>query len=326
MDLDLPAPAAVDIADLDLHRGELRGYCYRMLGSVFEADDAVQETIVRAWKAADRFEGRSSVRSWLYRIATNVCLDHLASRNRRARPMDLHPSASVDSALSFRPAEAWIEPFPNHELDPAVQAAERDSVRLAFIAALQLLPPRQRAVLILCEVLDWRAAEAAELLGSTVASVNSALQRARATLAEVTHDDAPGAPIDQLQHDLLDRYVRAFEAYDIDALTSLIHEDARQSMPPIEQWLEGRGRILGFWQGPGAECRGSRLVVTQGANGLPAFAQYRKHPSGGYRAWALQVLHVVDGRIAEFSMFLDVERLFPRFGLGLELDEDGAPR
>jgi RNA polymerase sigma-70 factor (ECF subfamily) len=327
---DAPADLAPDIDD---YRAELTRFCYRMLGSVFEADDAVQEAMMRAWRAHDRFEGRSSLRSWLYRITTNVCIDHLNGRQRRARPMDLQGAAAWDGPLSFRPAESWIEPFPDAQppnaaaaADPGEVVAERDSVRLALIAALQHLPPRQRAALILCEVLEWKAADVAELLGSSVASVNSALQRARATMGALDLTDEGAPAVDSLgQQALLDRYLDAFERYDIAALTALIHEDATQSMPPIEQWLASRDDIMAFWQGPGAECEGSRMLPAGRVNGRTAFAQYRKDPNGGYFAWSLQVLGVRGDRIGEFSMFLDTERLFPRFGLPLRLDADGAP-
>src|SRR6201995_58480 len=213
---------------LEQHRSELTGYCYRVLGSPFEAEDAVQDTFLRAWRAFDRFEGRAAFRSWLYRIATNVCLDMLNGRNRRARPMDFGPSVEpVESNLNTLPEVSFIEPIPTSlvsaESDPAERAGQRDTIRLAFVAALQPLPSRQRAVLILCEVLRWKASEVAELLDTSVASVNSALQRARATLEERDIDDTDAAaPMDATQKDLLARYVEAFERYDIEALTSLI--------------------------------------------------------------------------------------------------------
>jgi RNA polymerase sigma-70 factor, ECF subfamily len=198
----------------------------------------------------------------------------------------------------------------------------RETIRLAFVAALQHLPPRQRAVLILCEVLRWKAKEVAELLETSVASVNSALQRARATLAAsgVSADNA-AAPMDDAQRKLLARYVTAFERYDIDALTSLIREDARQSMPPYDLWLRGRADILAWWFGPGIGCRGSRLVAAPVANGSTAFGQYKPSPSGsGYDPWALQVLEIADDGVVEFTFFLDTERLFPLFGLPARLE------
>ena len=313
---------------LEQHRAELTAYCYRMLGSPFEAEDAVQDTLVRAWRSFDRFEGRAAIRSWLYRIATNVCFDMLNGRERRARPMDLGPAWNPDGPIGRTlPEVTWIEPVPDGlvvpaEGDPAEVAVSRETIRLAFVAALQHLPPRQRAVLILCEVLRWKAIEVAELLDTTVASVNSALQRARATLeaSDVSSTD-PVPAMDESQRELLMRYVEAFERYDMDALTSLIQEDATQSMPPYELWLNGRENILRWWVGPGAGCRGSRVIPTVAANGSPAFGQYKPSASGsGYDPWALQVLEIADGRIVELTFFLDTERVFPLFGLPARLE------
>jgi RNA polymerase sigma-70 factor (ECF subfamily) len=285
---ELP-PVAFEIhpEDLERHRRELTGYCYRMLGSVFEADDAVQDTMVRAWKAADRFEGRSSVRSWLYRIATNACLDMLRSRGRRARPMDMGPSSRADAALpNTLPENAWVEPIPDGRLlddnaDPAELAARRETIRFAFISALQYLPPRQRSVLILREVLRWEASEVAELLDTTVASVNSALQRARASLAErdLREVDISSASMPETveQEALLAEYVDAFERYDVPRLVTLLRDDAIMSMPPYPLWLVGPHDISAWFLGTGAECRGSRLVATQ-ANGVRAFGSYRVDP------------------------------------------------
>jgi RNA polymerase sigma-70 factor, ECF subfamily len=313
--------------ELEQHRRELTAHCYRMLGSPFEAEDAVQDTLLRAWRSLDRFEGRAALRSWLYRIATNVCLDMLNGRQRRARPMDLGPARSPDGPIGdILPEATWIEPAPDGLVvtdgDPAEVAESRETIRLAFVAALQHLPPRQRAVLILREVLRWKASEVAELLDTSVASVNSALQRARATLdaSEVSAADA-GLSADDVDRDLLARYVAAFEAYDMEALTALIHEDATQSMPPYELWLRGRDDIFGWWLGPGAACRGSRVIPTKVANGSPAFGQYKPSPTGhGYEPWALQVLRVAEDGIAEFTFFLSTERLFPLFGLPPRLD------
>ena len=308
---------------LEEYRVELTAYCYRMLGSV-DAEDAVQETFIRAWRAYDSFEGRSALRSWLYRIATNVCFDMLESRKRRARPMDLGPAGEPIVENLRTPDQLWIEPMPDGRIvpdgDPAEVVASRESVRLAFVAALQQLPPRQRAVLILCEVLRWKAAEVAELLETSVASVNSALQRARATLEASDATPSTTAPsVDAADAELLERYVAAFEAYDMSALTALIHEDATQSMPPFDLWLAGRGDILTWWFGPGITCRDSRVVAAPAANGAPAFGQYRPKPGGdGYEPWALQVVEIEDGRIVELTFFLDVETVFPRFGLPLE--------
>jgi RNA polymerase sigma-70 factor (ECF subfamily) len=321
-------PAADELEGrLEQHRAELTGYCYRMLGSPFEAEDAVQETLIRAWRRFDRFEGRAALRSWLYRIATNVCLDMLNGRERRARPMDLGPAREPDAAnLHALPEVTWIQPIPDGPLapegDPAQVAVARETIRLAFVAALQHLPPRQRAVLILCEVLRWQATEVAELLDTTVASVNSALQRARATIAAADISAAdPYPPLGEADRALLARYVEAFERYDIDALTSLIREDATQSMPPYDLWLSGRDDIFEWWFGPGIGCRGSRVVPTAAANGSPAFGQYKPSATGeGYEPWALQVVEVSAGRIVELTFFLDTGTLFPLFGLPARLD------
>ncbi|HKO28537.1 MAG TPA: sigma-70 family RNA polymerase sigma factor [Solirubrobacteraceae bacterium] len=313
---------------LEQHRSELTGYCYRMLGSPFEAEDAVQDTFLRAWRAFDRFEGRAAFRSWLYRIATNVCLDMLNSRNRRARPMDFGPAVEpVESNLNTLPEVSFIEPIPTSlvsaESDPAELAVQRDTIRLAFVAALQHLPARQRAVLILCEVLRWKASEVAELLDTSVASVNSALQRARATLEqrEIEATDAV-APMDPEQQDFLERYVDAFQRYDVEALTALLREDASQSMPPFDMWLSGREDVLKWWFGPGIGCRGSRVIPVESANGSIAFGQYKPSDSGsGYDPWALQVLEIVDGKIVDITFFLSTERLFPMWGLPPRLED-----
>jgi RNA polymerase sigma-70 factor (ECF subfamily) len=321
--------ASGELADqFELHRRELRSHCYRMLGSPFEAEDAVQETFIRAWRGYERFEGRAALRSWLYRIATNVCLDMLGGRERRARPMDLGPSRDPDGPVGgILPEVTWIEPIPDglavpEDGDPAAVAIARETIRLAFVAALQHLPPRQRAVLLLCEVLRWKASEVAELLETSVASVNSALQRARATLEAAGLDAEARTPsVDEADAELLARYVGAFERYDMDELTALIHEDATQSMPPYELWLAGREDILRWWVGMGAGCRGSRVIPTVAANGAPAFAQYKPNPDGeGFVPWALQVLEIENGKIVEFTFFLDVEHVFPLFGLPLELE------
>ncbi len=315
---------AVATTELDLegHRRELTGYCYRMLGSAFDAEDAVQETMVRAWRSLDKFEGRSSLRSWLYRIATNVCMDALGAGQRRARPMDLSATAwqpVVDSLAAQRANEAWMEPMTDERIlpdtaDPAEIAAGRESIRLAFVAALQHLPPRQRAVLVLREVLRWRAAEVAELLDTTVASVNSALQRARATLSETQGESGElYDPLDAGQQELLDKYVEAFEAYDIDTLVTLLREDATQSMPPYEMWIQGRDDIRSWMLGPGSECRGSRLVPLT-INGSPGFAQWRPTPEGGFVPWALFALDIKNHQVTNISVFLDTA-LFTLLGL-----------
>ncbi|AUX39710.1 DNA-directed RNA polymerase sigma-70 factor [Sorangium cellulosum] len=310
------------VADLEEHRVALTGHCYRMLGSAVDADDAVQETMVRAWRSLDRFDGRSSLRTWLYRIGTNVCLDILADRSRRARPIEEGPVGTVDDALETRPRTHWLEPVPDARALPAdVDAAEklvlRQSIRLAFVAALQHLPPKQRAALLLTEVLGWSAAEVAESLSTSVASINSALQRARATLSTRDLGDARVSLSDD-QSALVDRYVTAFERYDVDALTTLLHQDAVLSMPPYTLWLRGHDPIRAWLLGRGAGCRGSRLIPTA-ACGSPAFGQYRPAPEGGHRAWALIVLELSGDRVATMTSFLDTETLFPLFGLPSEL-------
>jgi RNA polymerase sigma-70 factor (ECF subfamily) len=327
-DPSLTTSPATDDLDrrLEQHRRELTAHCYRMLGSPFEAEDAVQETLIRAWKGFDRFEGRAALRSWLYSIATNVCLDMLSGRERRARPMDLGPAREpIEANLNVLPETTWIQPIPDGlvvpEGDPADVAVAHETIRLAFVAALQHLPPRQRAALILCEVLRWQATEVAELLDTSVASVNSALQRARSTLAagSVSATD-PKPPLSDADRALLARYVDAFEQYDMEALTSLIQEDAKQSMPPFDMWLRGRDDIFTWWLGPGIGCKGSRVIPTVAANGSPAFGQYKPSPDGGHEPWALQVLELEDGQIGEFTFFLDTKTLFPLFGLPARLD------
>jgi RNA polymerase sigma-70 factor (ECF subfamily) len=322
----LAPPGAAATVDLERHRVELTAYCYRMLGSSFEAEDAVQETFIRAWRGLATFEGRASLRSWLYRIATNVCLDMLGASQRRARPVDMRPARSADTPLpDALPEDVFIEPVPDArvvptETDPAEVAIARESIRLAFVAALQNLPPKQRAVLILREVLHWKAEEVATLLDTTVASVNSALQRARATLGSRNLDaTAPEAPLDDDQQALLDRYVSAFERYDMDALTSLLREDAQWSMPPYDLWLQTHEDIVKWCLGPGIGCEGSRLIPTS-ANGMPAYAQYKPDPAGGHAPWSLQVVELDGTRIKAITFFLDTARLFPMFGLPSHLD------
>ena len=316
-----------EIGTLEHYRIELAGYCYRMLGSTFDADDAVQETLVRAWRGWESFEGRSAVRSWLYRIATNVCLDMLRSRQRRALPMDLSSPVPASTPIGAPlPESVWVEPIPDGAVvpvtaDPAERAVLRDSIRLAFVSALQKLPPRQRAVLILRDVLCWQATEVAELLDTTVASVNSALQRARATLAASASASPAAAPADALgerERELLAKYVDAFERYDIDTLVTLLHEDGSISMPPLELWLRGREDLYGWYVGTGAGCKGSRLVPTI-ANGYPAFGHYKPDYDGnGHVPWCVQVVEIVGDRIGHVHHFLDTA-LFPRFGLPLSL-------
>jgi len=258
-----------------------------MLGSAFDAKDAVQETLLRAWRSLDRFEGRAALRTWLYRITTNVCLDMLNGKARRTRPMDLTPASTADTPLGDAlPETTWILSIPDSRVlpddaDPAEVVVSRETIRLAFVAALQHLPPRKRAVLILREVLRWKATEVAELLGTTVASVNNSLQRARSTLAatDVAATDA-SAPVDDQQRALLTRYVDAFQRYDLESLTALLREDATWSMPPYELWLQTHDEIRRWCLGPGIGCRGSRLVPTA-ANGSPAFGSTSPGPRAG---------------------------------------------
>lgn len=309
------------IAELEAHRPALTGHCYRMLGSAVEADDAVQETMIRAWRGLDRFDGRASLRTWLYRIATNVCLDELADQKRRARPIEEGPAGSVDDPLEKRPRTHWLEPIADAKAlpadsDPSELLVLRQSIRLAFVAALQNLPAKQRAVLLLIEVLGWSAAEVAESLDLTVAAVNSALQRARATLASRSIGDP--APLSESQRLLLDRYVDAFERYDVDELVALLHQDATFSMPPYALWLRGPDAVRGWLLGRGSVCRGSRLIPTQ-ASGSPAFGHYHPNSDGAYTPWAVIVLELSGDRITGWNSFLDTEALFPRFDLPPEL-------
>jgi RNA polymerase sigma-70 factor (ECF subfamily) len=333
---DLPVPfgtvvvrTPIELADIEAHRRELTGYCYRMLGSGFEAEDAVQETVIRAWRNRERFEGRSSVRSWLYRIATNVCIDMSRQVQRRARPLDMGPASPPEESFlgPVLTEVAWVTPLPDagaapEAADPAELALYRESVRLAFVTALQHLPARQRATLILCEVLRWQAAEVAELLDTSVAAVNSSLQRARATLGDRRETLEPES-LDDENRALLEQYVDAFERYDIERLVTLLHDDAFQSMPPFAMWMKGAADIGRFMLEPGpSACRGSILLPTS-ANGCPAFGQYKPDPDGGYVPWALQVLEITEGKVMGMNLFLDVldpVRLFPSFGLPLHLD------
>jgi RNA polymerase sigma-70 factor, ECF subfamily len=325
----MTAVAAAPADIYERHRSVLTGHCYRMLGSVVDAEDAVQETLLRAWKASAGFHGQSSVKTWLYRIATNVCLDMLESSKRtRVRPTDAYdgPVAVTDGmALGTQPREHWVEPIPDalalpaeSDSDPAERAILKESIRLAFVAALQYLPPRQRAVLLLTQVLSWSAAEAAEALGMSVAAVNSALQRARATLDARNPAVVPRA-LTKEQEQLLARYVEAFERYDIDALSKLLHEEATMSMPPYELWLRGRESIARWMLTYGIGCRGSRLVPVESANGLPAFVQYRQ---GGAQPWAVVLLELEGNRVTNLHYFLDTETLFAKFGMPIQLNEN----
>ncbi|MEU0119112.1 sigma-70 family RNA polymerase sigma factor [Streptomyces bobili] len=320
-----------DVAEqLEPFRRELTAFCYRMLGSAFEAEDAVQETLVRAWSKFDGFEGRAALRTWLYRIATNVCLDMAPAAQRRARPMDLFsPGSATAPKLAQLEGSVWVGPIPDERVlsgDPAEVAVGRETIRLAFISALQKLPARQRAVLILREVLAWSAAETAELLETSVASVNSALQRARATLADNggVPDTDTFKPLDETQQALLARYVRAFEAFDVDGLKRLLHEDAVLNMPPYQMWVRGVVQLGEWWLGAGCGCRGSRMLPVK-ANGTPAFAQYRPAEDGnGWTPWGITLLEITDGRISTMTNHMDTERLFPLWGLPMRLTADAA--
>ena len=323
-------PESLDAAALDIYRRELTAHCYRMLGSAAEAEDAVQETYIRAWRAADSFEGRSSVRSWLYRIATNICIDMGRSPQRRARPVDLGPASPPDPALvgGTWSEVHWLSPIPDERVasstDPSTAAEVHESIRLAFVAALQHLPARQRAVLVLCEVLRWPAAEVADLLDTSVASVNSALQRARATMAAADLDDSRPVPLADADAELLERFVTAFEAYDMTALVQLLRDDVHFSMPPYPIWFEGPADVVSWITGPGIECKDGRMLPAGSGNGCPAFASYRRDPAGGFSPWALHILEINGDRIASWTNFLDPD-LFPAFGVPTHLDDDGGP-
>ncbi len=318
----MPAAAAL----LEDYRPALTGHCYRMLGSVLDAEDAVQETMLRAWKAADHFREQASVKTWLYKIATNVCLDTLAATQRqRIRPLEVSKEPGIvhdGLVLEQRSREHWVEPIPDAMALPAESSCDpgeltilRESIRLAFVAALQYLPPRQRAVLLLTQVLGWSAAEAAKELEMSVASVNSALQRARATLDARNPTVVPRI-LSKEQEVLVARYVDAFEQYDIPALTALLHDEATLSMPPYALWLQGHTSIARWLQTFGSGCQGSRLIPVAACGGTPAFAQYR---DGGATPWALLMLELQGDRITSMTSYLDVETLFPRFGMPLRL-------
>jgi RNA polymerase sigma-70 factor, ECF subfamily len=319
------APDSIE-RELETHRPALTGYCYRMLGSGFEAEDAVQETMVRAWKASDRLQSRAALKSWLYRIATNVCFDMLQGAQRRARPIDLESASTPEGVLGAGlPEDAWIHPIADAKVlpeggDPAEVAAAKETIRLAFVATLQHLPPKQRAVLILCEVLHWRAKEVAELLDTSVASVNSALQRARATLAQAGLDAEAQVPpsVDREEHkELLAKYLDAFERYDIGELVSLLHEDATQSMPPWSLWLRGRDHIAAWFTGQGAACEGSKLVPIE-VNGRLGYGQYKHAGDGVYEPWSICVVEIEDGKITALQNFI-YPHWFPAFGLAPRL-------
>jgi RNA polymerase sigma-70 factor, ECF subfamily len=301
----------------DPYRRELMAHCYRMLGSVDDAEDLVQETYLRAWRSYDGFEGRSSLRTWLYRIATSACLTAIERRGRRPLPSGLgEPSGDADVALVLGPADLpWLQPVPDVMIDdPATVVAARGTVRLAFVAALQHLPAKQRAVLLLRDVLAWRATEVAELLDTTTAAVNSALQRARAQLADVAPtEDNLAEPTDPENRALLDRYVTAFENADVAMLEKILREDVEMEMPPYLTWLTGRSAVIGFFRARAMKARGRYRMLRTSANGQPALANYIIDAEGVYRAHSVHVFTVVDGAIARITAFLD-PGLFARFG------------
>ncbi|MCW2920630.1 MAG: polymerase subunit sigma-70 [Thermoleophilia bacterium] len=323
--------AAPDIEhELEQHRSELTGYCYRMLASPFEAEDAVQETMLRAWRASNEFERRSTLRTWLYRIATNVCIDMVDARQRRTLPMDLGPAREPVATNLATPEVPWVEPIPDALItfatspDPEAVAMRRESVRLAMVTAMQRLPARQRATLLLREVVGLSATEVATLLEMSEASVNSALQRARATLGDnpTAFDKASARAATDADRTKVDRFAAAFERYDMDELTSMLRDDAMQSMPPYDLWLDGRDDVLAWWFGPGIGCAGSKLVFAGTANGMPAYGQYKPREDGaGYEPWSLDVFELdEDGQLAAATFFLETERLFPLFGLPASVD------
>jgi len=311
------------LADAQRYRRELLAHCYRMTGSLHDAEDLVQETYLRAWKSYGGFEGKSSVRTWLYRIATNTCLTALEGRNRRPLPSGLgQPPADPLAELNERHEITWLEPLPDapreDPADPSVIAESREAVRLAFIAALQHLPPRQRAVLVLREVLQWRAAEVGAAIGASTAAVNSLLQRARAQLDEVapTRDDEPVAPDSPQAAALLDSYISAFETYDLDRLVELFTADAIWEMPPYDGWYHGPDDIVSLSKNHcPAEGPGDMRFLRTTANGQPVAAMYMRDPASGvHQAFQLQAMDVRGGRIAHVVAFMDGS-LFEKFGL-----------
>ena len=328
------APPDVEVL-LERHRRELTGYCYRMLGGAHEAEDAVQETMLRAWRAFDRFEGRAAVRSWLFRIATNVCIEMLRGRKRRALPVDLAGPAERGARTGAPlPEVTWVQPVPDGRVlpatdDPADRAVARESVRLAFVAALQHLSPRQRAVLILRDVLRWRAREVAELLGTTVVSVNSALQRGRAALAAV--DEAAGEgptgplddPTDPDTQAFLERYVEAFQRFDVDGLVALLHEDVTLDMPPFDLWFRGAEAVLAWADEADAFCRNGRFLPAGTANGAPTYGMYHQSPGGGHALAGIHTVEVAGGRVVAVHAHLDPS-LGPLFDLPAHLPAEAA--
>jgi RNA polymerase sigma-70 factor, ECF subfamily len=335
------SPTAIDSATIEIELERLRpgltGYCYRMLGSGFEAEDATQETLLRAWRRSDTLVEAAALKSWLFSIATNVCLDQIDARKRRARPVDLADVGTVETGVGEPlPEASWVLPIGDGQVadpnaDPEAQAAERESLRLAFVAALQHLPARQRVVLVLREVLRWSAKEVAEMLETSVASVNSALQRARATLDELALEDAeaPAAPSSEDERKLLESYLEAFAEYDVDRIVALLRYDVVFDMPPLPLWLRGPEEVGRFMVGPGAACAGSKLIATR-ANGLPAFASYKPDPeSGAWLPWSITLLEATPGAGGETEVggvhnFLApfLPNLFSSFGLPERLGDE----
>jgi RNA polymerase sigma-70 factor, ECF subfamily len=311
-------------------RGELLAHCYRMLGSAEEAEDLVQETYLRAWRSYGGFEGRSSVRTWLYRIATNVCLTAIERRSRRPLPSGLGgPAEGPDVPLVAAPEVPWLRPLPDVLLtgehdDPAAVAVSRAGIRLAFVAALQYLSARQRAILIMRDVLEWPAAEVADLLGTTTTAVNSGLRRARAQLAEaLPAEDELAEPAEPDRRALLERFAAAVENADASAMAELLRADVVLEMPPVLTWFTGREAVASFTAAQLFTAPGALRVVQVTANGQPAFAVYRREPDGVYRAHAMQVLTVTPAGIARIVAFTD-PGLFGSFGLPAEYPADLA--
>ncbi|ANE46458.1 RNA polymerase sigma70 factor [Paenibacillus swuensis] len=305
-------------------RAELIGYCYRMMGSIFEAEDAVQDTMIRVWQNGEQIRQDSSRRAWIYRIATNVCLDRLRSAKRRALPMNLsEPAATITEPRDHLSRTSWIWPAPAAMGDPVNTVLSRETIQLSFIAILQLLPPRQRAALVLLDVFRWSAREAANAMGMTEAAANSALQRARATIAQsnLRSDEWQGED-GEADPQLLARYVEAFEQYDIDALLALFHENGSLSMPPFTMWVRGNSNLSLFYDKTRSHCLGSRLLPIRANGNVPAFAQYVPFEHNGEMVpWSIHVLEIKQGKIAHIHHFIDTD-LFVRFGLHTKLDAD----
>jgi RNA polymerase sigma-70 factor, ECF subfamily len=313
-------PAVVEssvVRELEGLRGQILAYCYRMLGSPHDAEDAVQETMVRAWRSLERLEDPSGLRPWVYRIATNVCIDASTHGRRRALPMDLAgPNDGLDKLGSPLPESVWVEPIPSRLVgadDPLERTVSRETIRLAFVAALQHLLPRQRAVLILRDVLRWRAAEVAELLETSVDAVNSTLRRARRALMEARGAETPRQVDDAVDVRLLESYVDAFERFDVERIVALLHRDVVVSMPPFSFWLRGRETFRVWLESGGPGCQHARPEITE-ANGCPAVALFRLGADGALAPGAIHVLEWHRGQVSYLHAFLDPS-LFSLFGL-----------